>query len=277
MNSICTQELKCHSDNDCEYNERCITNSIGQTECVEACSGYVCGRNAECAAQDHQPTCHCKPGHHGDANDEKTGCQYVECEADHQCSNDKLCDGYMCKIACLIKNPCGKNALCSAENHQQICYCQPGYTGDAYQSCRLIDFCADAPCGPGAECHNSRGSFRCLCPSGSVGDPYNEGCRAAVECTYDNDCPYAAECVTSDGTPKCRDVCQHTICGPNSECVAINHAGHCTCRNGYEGDANDITVGCRPKPVACHSTIDCPANTYCYAETCKRKLYNFFI
>jgi hypothetical protein len=26
----------------------------------------------------------------------------------------------MCKIACLVKNPCGINAVCSAENHQQV-------------------------------------------------------------------------------------------------------------------------------------------------------------
>jgi hypothetical protein len=26
----------------------------------------------------------------------------------------------MCKIACLVKNPCGINALCSAQNHEQV-------------------------------------------------------------------------------------------------------------------------------------------------------------
>lgn len=156
-----------------------------------------------------------------------------------------------------------------------MCYCQPGYTGDPHLGCQLIDFCADAPCGPGATCHNSRGSFRCQCPPGSVGDPYNDGCRMAVECKVNADCPLAAECVTSNGAPKCRDVCQTKACGPNAECVPVDHAAHCTCRNGYEGNPNDITLGCRPKPVSCRSTTDCPANTYCYGEVCRRKFLFF--
>lgn len=144
--------------------------------------------------------------------------------------------------------------------------------GDPHSSCHLIDFCADLPCGPGASCHNSRGSFKCQCPTGTVGDPYNEGCRPAVECSLDSDCPSAAACDKFNGIYKCRDVCQQTMCGPNAECVAVDHAGHCTCRNGYEGSPNDAVRGCSPRPVSCRFTSDCPANTYCYGERCRRTL-----
>lgn len=274
QNNICIQEYKCISDDECQYNEKCTKNSLGQAECVDLCRSAACGRNAECTAENHQFKCACAPGYRGDPFDEKQGCRKVECEHSHECTNDKLCDQNMCKIACLVRNPCGKNALCSAEQHTQVCYCQPGFTGDPYNGCTLIDFCADTPCGPGAKCENSRGSFKCLCPSGSIGDPYNAGCRAPVECHTNNDCPASTECDTSNGVPKCRDVCQNTACGLNSECVVVDHVGHCTCRDGYEGNPNDVTIGCRPRPIACRSTTDCPSNTYCYGDVCRRK-YNF--
>lgn len=265
------QEFKCRSNDECDPTEKCARNDLGQAECLNACSGVLCGRNAECTVRDHETVCTCKAGYRGNPRDDKIGCRAVECEHNDDCSNDKLCDQFTCKIACLVDNPCGENALCSAEKHQQVCYCQPGYTGDPEVGCHLIDFCADTPCAPGASCQNSRGSFRCQCPSGSVGDPYKEGCKLPVECNVNADCPAAAECDKSNGVHKCRDICQNTICGPNAECVSVDHVGHCTCRNGYRGDPNDLGVGCTPKPVSCRSTSDCPANTYCYGDTCRRK------
>lgn len=268
-NNICTQEVRCRESVDCSYNEKCFSNSLGRTDCVNACEGVLCGRNAECVSKNHKATCKCKSGYKGNPNDDKHGCRKVECDRNNQCSNDKLCDQYMCKIACLVNNPCGKNALCSAENHKQVCYCQPGYTGNGRAGCQLIDFCADQPCGPDALCHNSRGSFKCQCPHGSVGDPYNEGCRAPAECENNRDCPNAAKCDTSLGIAKCTDVCENALCGPNADCISIDHTAHCSCKNGYQGNPNDLTVGCRPKPITCKSTLECPANTYCYGSTCR--------
>ncbi|CAH1986493.1 unnamed protein product [Acanthoscelides obtectus] len=268
QNNICIQEVKCRANPDCDSKEKCLTDPLGRAECIDACEGVLCGRNAECTSKNHKASCSCKAGYKGNPNDDKLGCQKVECETNEQCSNDKLCDQYMCKIACLVHNPCGKNALCSAEHHKQTCYCQPGYTGDPLRGCKLIDFCADSPCGPGAQCHNSRGSFKCQCPQGQVGDPYNEGCRAPVECNNDNDCPSFASCDKSNGVHKCRDVCEKTQCLPNAECVAVDHVGHCTCRDGYQGDPNDPVTGCKPKLLNCRTTADCPANTYCYGDVC---------
>lgn len=271
-NNICVQELKCYGDDECNPDEKCLRNAVGQTECGDACSGILCGRNAECTSVNHEAVCTCKTGFRGNPRDEKIGCKKIECENDNDCSNDKLCDQNTCKIACLVENPCGDNAVCSAEYHKQVCYCQPGFTGDPHKSCHLIDFCEDKPCASGARCHNSRGSFRCHCPTGTVGDPYKEGCKSAVECNINEDCPPTAECDKSDGVPKCRNTCQNKQCGPNTECVPIDHTGHCTCRNGYEGNPNDLNIGCTPKPVSCTSTTDCPSNTYCYGDVCRGKL-----
>lgn len=159
----------------------------------------------------------------------------------------------------------------------QVCYCQPGYTGDPHVGCELIDFCADNPCGPGAACHNAGGSFRCQCTAGFVGDPYKEGCKPPVECNTNNDCPVTAICDRTNGIHKCKNACQNKLCGPNAECQSVDHAGHCTCRNGYEGNPNDQLTGCTPKPVSCRSSSDCPANTYCYGNTCRRKSVLFLL
>lgn len=121
QNSICVQKVRCRMDYDCGDTEKCRENDVGQAECLNACDGpVVCGRNAECTAQHHESVCSCITGYHGNPRDDKIGCQAIECETDDQCSNDKLCEDYTCKIACLVKNPCGINALCSAENHRQV-------------------------------------------------------------------------------------------------------------------------------------------------------------
>ncbi|CAG2055426.1 unnamed protein product, partial [Timema podura] len=270
QNSICVQEVKCRSDDDCDSTDKCRENAVGQAECVNACDGPVlCGRNAECAAHNHEAVCTCKTGYHGNPKDDKSGCQPIECTTDLECSNDKLCDTFKCRIACLAKNPCGVNALCSAENHRQVCYCQPGFTGDALLGCKLIDLCAENPCGPGARCENSRGTFKCHCPQGLVGDPYTAGCQTPVECNKDEDCPDAAKCTKSNGVPKCKAVCETTKCGPNAECAASKHVAKCVCREAYEGNPNDRTIGCRPKPVPCRANTDCSTNTYCYQDICR--------
>ncbi|KAI5719789.1 hypothetical protein M8J76_014878 [Diaphorina citri] len=299
---LCVPEMQCTTHDQCSATEQCRSNDMGQMQCRPACEGILCGRNALCTASDHHATCSCKPGYvghpgpsmgtgpsshsghaggkhgpglspgatsHSSHSGGPVGCHRVECNSHADCSGDKVCEDHRCKISCLANNPCGPNALCSAEKHKQICYCQPGYTGDAYFGCHLIDFCAAKPCGPGARCDNSRGSYKCLCPLGLVGDPYGAGCVSASQCTRDDQCPPGAHCVKTDGVPKCKGACEGVRCGPNADCVTSDHTSSCLCRNGYEGNPSDLTVGCRPRPLSCHTNNDCPANYYCYGELCR--------
>ncbi|XP_026670602.1 neurogenic locus notch homolog protein 2-like, partial [Ceratina calcarata] len=268
-NNICVQELRCLSDDDCSYDERCVKNNIGQAECRKACDLILCGRNAECKADDHVALCSCKSTFFGNPKDDKIGCQPIECETNDDCSGEKVCDTHKCRIACLAHNPCGVNAICTAERHTQICTCQPGYTGEPTHGCQLIDYCLNEPCAPGAVCENSRGSYKCHCQQGMVGDPYNSGCQPPVECLHDEDCPLTAKCISVNNVPKCSDVCSRTQCGPNADCTAANHAAACQCRSDYEGDPNNLSIGCRPKPVVCSSATDCSTNTYCYEGICR--------
>lgn len=61
------------------------------------------------------------------------------------------------------------------------------------------------------------------------------------------------------------------MCGPNAECSAVDHTNACQCVPGYEGTPSDYTLGCRPTPVNCDASSDCPHNTYCYQQICRRK------
>lgn len=263
------QELRCSDDNECGYDEKCIHNSIGQAECHSSCGLILCGRNAGCKSDNHKATCACNTGFFGDAYDDKLGCQPIECSSNDECSDEKICDHHKCRIACVAQNPCGQNAICSTSFHVQVCTCQPGYTGNPMVACELIDYCLASPCGAGALCTNSRGSFRCHCQLGTVGDAYHDGCRIPVECSNDSDCPTSAKCIEINGHPKCSDVCSKIRCGPNADCIAEHHIGFCKCRLEYEGNANDLTVGCRPQPITCESSYQCPSNTYCYERVCR--------
>lgn len=91
-----------------------------KAECRGACDVILCGRNAECNADNHAATCSCKHGFFGNAKDDKIGCQHIECEVNEDCTQEKICDHHRCRIACLAHNPCGVNAICTAENHVQV-------------------------------------------------------------------------------------------------------------------------------------------------------------
>lgn len=203
LNNICVQELRCILDEDCARDEKCINNNLGQALCQKSCDLILCGRNAECKVDNHDAYCSCRSGYFGDARNDKIGCHAIECTADDDCSEEKICDMHKCRIACLAYNPCGHNAICSTKNHAQVCSCQPGYTGEATVGCRQIDRCVEKPCAPGSICENSRGSFKCHCQPGTVGDPYNSGCQAPGECAKDEDCPTSAKCVNVNNLPKC--------------------------------------------------------------------------
>ena len=157
-----------------------------------------------------------------------------------------LLTGFLSTVACSVNNPCGENALCLSEDYRAVCFCREGFVGDPLTRCKPIDFCRSSPCAGGATCENKPGSFKCLCPLGTIGDPYELGCQPAVECKVNGDCPSTAVCRTENGEPKCVDVCETTQCGANADCKATNHKAFCVCRQGYDGEPNDVLQGCRP-------------------------------
>lgn len=58
-----------------------------------------------------------------------------ECMVSTDCSQDKTCINQKCVDPC--PGTCGLNARCQIVNHNPICSCQNGYTGDPFIQCYL--------------------------------------------------------------------------------------------------------------------------------------------
>ncbi len=114
-NSVCIQEVRCRSDQECGDGESCLKSDNGKAECRNPCQGAIlCGRNAECTAVNRQAVCTCKTGFFGNPQDDKIGCIRIECSKDSECSADKRCHENRCKIACMVDNACGKFPIISS-------------------------------------------------------------------------------------------------------------------------------------------------------------------
>ena len=57
-----------------------------------------------------------------------------ECVADSGCPGHQECIHDKCKSICR-KKTCGRNAECEAKNHQAVCKCASGFSGDPYKVC----------------------------------------------------------------------------------------------------------------------------------------------
>ena len=99
----------------------------------------------------------------------------------------------------LIPDPCkdvscGKGS-CRVEQHNPVCYGQPGYQSVNGKRCTDVDECSKpGACHPTALCRNKPGSHMCTCPEGHIGDPFKSGCKPRGECVSDLDCPPASTC-----------------------------------------------------------------------------------
>lgn len=58
-----------------------------------------------------------------------------ECYTNSECSDDKRCINSLCVNPCVVKDPCGRNALCHANNHSPVCRCPANYIGDPRSNC----------------------------------------------------------------------------------------------------------------------------------------------
>lgn len=176
------------------------------------------------------------------------------------CSNQK------CIEPC--RGSCGLRAECKVHNHNPMCYCPNGYTGDPFTQCEVVQSnkvfwvlfiillflyqscsgywpflfsftgeppppkapCEPSPCGANAVCRISGEAPSCSClPSYSGSPPY---CRP--ECVTNSECSFDKACINN----KCADPCLGA-CGQNAECRVISHSPQCRCQPGYEGNSFD--------------------------------------
>jgi hypothetical protein len=258
---------ECVLSTECSPNKACI-----RSKCIDPCPG-TCGQDAVCNVVNHVPSCTCPPGMTGDAfvfcrpaprvpenpcNPSPCGQNSVcknqnghavcscsqgmigippscrpECVISSECDLSKSCMNQRCVDPC--PGTCGQNAECRVNNHNPVCSCYQGFTGDPFNRCIPVrdepkipeNPCVPSPCGPNSICRAVGDYPACTCVEGMIGNPPN--CRP--ECTTNSECSSKFACINQ----KCKDPCPGA-CGSESRCATINHSPVCTCEVGYTGD-----------------------------------------
>jgi hypothetical protein len=95
------------------------------------CAPSPCGPNSQCRAINNQAVCSCVPGYIGSP----PTCR-PECVTSPECALNKACVNQKCIDPC--PGTCGLNAICQVVNHNPICSCPQGQTGDPFTRCSII-------------------------------------------------------------------------------------------------------------------------------------------
>lgn len=224
---------------------------------LSLCDPSPCGPFSRCLlSESGQALCSCLPGFKG----VPPMCQ-PKCVSNADCPQSETCVNQICVNPCL--GSCGVGANCIVVNHNPICNCKSGETGDPFVVCTaFVDHpldennpCIPSPCGPNSVCEIKSNHPVCSCqPNYSGTPPY---CRP--ECIISQECPTNKACIND----KCLDPCIGA-CGNNAICNVVNHTPLCSCEEGYKGDAfigcmaipkNESRNICNPSP--------CGENTIC--------------
>lgn len=233
------------------------------------CSTTTCGTNAICNEHTGVGSCSCMQDYFGDPY---IGCR-PECLQSFDCPCNFACINAKCVDPC--ENSCGMNAECSVVNHSPMCFCAPGFTGNALVGCHPVpDNCKAIVslsitcilyflCCAQAMFIWELIGFYCCCPCKAyLPLPKDNPCRPSP-CGLYSDCreiqnhPVCSclpgylgappdchpECTIDDHCPfdracinqKCVDPCPG-ICGLFAMCRAVNHNPICSCLPGYNGD-----------------------------------------
>lgn len=95
------------------------------------CVPSPCGPFSQCREINNQGVCSCVPGYIG----APPNCR-PECVANSECSPQMACINQKCQDPC--PNTCGIEANCKTSNHNPICTCPIGFTGDPFTRCTRI-------------------------------------------------------------------------------------------------------------------------------------------
>lgn len=96
------------------------------------CMKSPCGQYSQCRAVNGHAVCSCLPGYFGNP----PNC-HPECITSSDCPQDKSCVNQICSDPC--PGTCGYNAQCRVVSHSPICSCNPGYYGDPFVRCAIIE------------------------------------------------------------------------------------------------------------------------------------------
>lgn len=162
-----------------------------------------------------------------------------ECLLSSDCSQSESCIRQRCVNPC-AERPCGIGTRCEIHNHNPICTCESGLTGDPFIGCHRIEeptvvpldpinVCDPTPCGLHSICVVEGKRPVCSCLADMIGSP--PFCRP--QCVLNSDCSHNEACINQ----KCQNPCASDICGRNTECRVQTHIPICNCMPGFHGDA----------------------------------------
>lgn len=95
---------------------------------LNPCYPSPCGPNSRCKEINGQAACSCAPNMIGSP----PAC-HPECIISAECQLDQACSNQKCISPC--NGACGINAECKVVNHNPICSCPGGLTGDPFSRC----------------------------------------------------------------------------------------------------------------------------------------------
>lgn len=289
---------ECKSDIDCPYDKACFNE-----KCLDPChyGPLQCGRGADCFAQKHRANCVCPSGYQGNP---LISCIRGHCQYNEDCSDDEACDrlNRVCHKVC-DGETCASTAICHGRNHQPVCECRPGATGNPYIACEEARRPVDPECRSDQECPSKFACFNgycenpctktnvcladqtcmvvdtlpvrtmiCSCGNDMITD--NNGRCVAIKqdqpiCTSNVDCGDPEIC--NHGI--CVIACRIEACGINAQCLSTQHRAMCTCAPGYEGNPHTECsplpkIPHQPDPVECYENDDCPMDQTCSNQHC---------
>lgn len=95
---------------------------------TDPCKPSPCGPFSQCRVVNGHAVCSCQTNYIGTPPSCKP-----ECVVSTECPQDRACVSQKCVDPC--PGTCGLNARCQVVNHNPICSCNPGFTGDPFTRC----------------------------------------------------------------------------------------------------------------------------------------------
>lgn len=103
---------------------------VVQGDVINPCLNSPCGPYSQCRVVNDHAVCSCLESCIGSP----PSC-HPECVVSADCPQDRSCVQQKCQDPC--PGTCGINARCLVVNHNPICSCLSGYTGDPFDRCIL--------------------------------------------------------------------------------------------------------------------------------------------
>lgn len=95
------------------------------------CIPSPCGPNSKCLDVRGSPACSCLPDYLG----RPPNCR-PECLSSADCPANLACVNQRCSNPCI--GACGLHSVCTVIKHRPACECVPGYTGDPFSGCAIV-------------------------------------------------------------------------------------------------------------------------------------------